>query len=527
MKQYRRSRPEASKEGVRRAKALLEGDKEAGTGRRVLNSDGGVPVHPLLRRIEIDKLEATLGQSSSDASSKTDGETTVIAQHRKRDEIARKKLSDLKKRQEFLRAMSNFRPKETVFEAFATGGGKDLILSSQVDRCLTKRNDGSAAALTAMKGMRRQMKIARDKGSALVIAGSKTAQLLNGESVEEQNEEETDDRGGDGFDHGDVEDDVELIDEDGKVIKEGATASPGTTTVPINGEGKRRLSKAERKKMKKDPNFKPNPTSEKDMATSTQDDVTTSLALTLKKAKSKRGADFRDSLHFIENDSTSDTVAAARSRRIEAALQPSASSNSKSVTSLAYRIEENMLDIVGDENVDLVKRQRIMRWDKSKRKYVQTTVGDELSGDSKSKKMRLESGQLVKSDKLKLGELYEKWQKKTNRSIGRVGVFDDVAEDADGGVGEFVSKKGQKGSNNNSNRKRTDDVKKTAVTIRKEREEKEKMRIKNMKRADRRKFESKQRAEKAAAEGARKKGYQGKKGTSGRWKGHFKKGGKR
>lgn len=165
------------------------------------------------------------------------------------------------------------------------------------------------------------------------------------------------------------------------------------------------------------------------------------------KAKTKRGADFRDNLHFMENDITHDTAAAARERQMEAAMQPSASSTSKGAQNLAYRIEENMLDIVGDENVDLVKRQRMMRWDKSKRKYIQTTVGDELSGDSKSKKMRLESGQLVKTDKAKLGELYEKWQKKTNKSIGRVGVFDDVTEDAAGtpAADSATNKKARKG----------------------------------------------------------------------------------
>jgi ATP-dependent RNA helicase DDX54/DBP10 len=43
MKQYRRSQPEASREGVRRAKAIFEGEKETGTGRRVLDARGGIP----------------------------------------------------------------------------------------------------------------------------------------------------------------------------------------------------------------------------------------------------------------------------------------------------------------------------------------------------------------------------------------------------------------------------------------------------------------------------------------------------
>ena len=104
MKQYRRSRPEASREGVRRAKALLEGDKES-TGKRLLNSRGGIPSHPLLRGIEINKLKAIIGQQSSMIS----GDAPTKRKHQ--EDMADKKLSDLKKRQEFLVAMSNFRPK--------------------------------------------------------------------------------------------------------------------------------------------------------------------------------------------------------------------------------------------------------------------------------------------------------------------------------------------------------------------------------------------------------------------------------
>jgi hypothetical protein len=61
----------------------------------------------------------------------------------------------------------------------------------------------------------------------------------------------------------------------------------------------------------------------------------------------------------------------------------------------------------------------MMRWDKAKHKYVQTTVGSELSGDSNQEDQI--RGQLVISDKMKLGQLYVK-AKKTNRSVGRVGA---------------------------------------------------------------------------------------------------------
>lgn len=497
MKQYRRSRPEASRQGVRRAKALLEGEKETGTGRRVLNSHGGIPSHPLLRLIEMEKLKATLGQNFDSTGGKISA-----AQMKRQEDMAKKKMSDLQKRQDFLRAMANFRPKETVFEAFATGGQKDIIHNSQVD----KYSNGGGAALVAMKSMRRQMKIARDKGGSLVIAGSKSALTLNGE--EEEGVDEVD--GPQQQDN--VENDDGPADVSNKKTDE-EEVMPSAKPSTVNVECKRRLSKAERKKMKKNPNYKPS---------SNGDEAP-------KKAKGKRGADFRDDMNYIDNDATQDTAAAARSRQIEAAMQPSASSNAKGSSALAYRIEENMLDIVGDENVDLVKRQRMMRWDKSKRKYIQTTVGEELSGDSKSKKIRLESGQLVKNDKAKLGELYEKWQKKTNRSIGRVGVFDDVTEDVSPEVAAAAIKKGRKGDNGKkrSNEKDNgDDEMKTVSAIRKEREKKDKNSLKNMEKNDRRQLVSKQRSERTAAqEGKGKKGKKG--GPKGRWQGSQKKGGKR
>jgi hypothetical protein len=150
-------------------------------------------------------------------------------------------------------------------------------------------------------------------------------------------------------------------------------------------------------------------------------------------------------------------------------------------------LEEAMMDIVGDENDDIVKKQRMMRWDKSKRKYVQTTVGEELSGESKSKKLRTESGQILKSNKLRLGELYQKWQKKTNRSIGRTGVFDDVDRPIDS---EFSPKCRKSGKAHP--KKESRDEFKSAVDIKKDRQKKQNLKMKNMKKGDRRLIEHKQ-----------------------------------
>ena len=131
---------------------------------------------------------------------------------------------------------------------------------------------------------------------------------------------------------------------------------------------------------------------------------------------------------------------------------------------------------------------------------------------------------------MKLGELYEKWQKKTNKSIGRVGVFDDETEDP----GLEGTKHGQKagGGKKKSNVKNNvDDERKTVTAIRKEREKKEDMRIKNMKKGDRRQFERKRTESKASAPGTsgnKKTGIKSKKGgPKSRWSGSSKMGGKR
>jgi ATP-dependent RNA helicase DDX54/DBP10 len=458
MKQYRKTRPEASKEGSRRAKAILEG-KKLKTGQRVGGSV--IPPHPLLYGMELEQYEKD--KSKGKIGSLND-------------------LENLRKRQEFLQAVSQFRPKETVFEAFATGGGKETGVLSQVDKGRTtvssKKND-SSFALSAMKNMRRQMRMARDKGETLVVAGSvftdgdERQNISMPTSVEEHNDSA-----------------VEEENQESDFTKSLAVSQPLHAS-------RRRFTKAERRRLKKSP-----------------DAVATTFAQSNeKRKKDMRGTDFRDTTYFIENDATSNPEEAARQRTMEASMQPSASSSMKGIIGNAMRLEEAMLDVVGDENEQLVQKQRMMRWDKSKRKYVQTTVGAELSGQSKSKRIRLESGQVVKSDKLKLGEIYEKWQKKTNRSVGRDGVFDDHAEDMDAapvGRGGSRKRKGKDGA--------PLDAAASAKAIKKKRETKQDMKLKNMKKADRKRLERTNRKEQSASTAAPKKGFQGKRGMSGRWK---------
>jgi ATP-dependent RNA helicase DDX54/DBP10 len=433
MKQYRKTRSEASREGVRRAKAVLEGEKLK-TGQRV--SGGAIPPHPLFRATAV--ADAKPGELAA--------------------------VDNVKKREEFLRAMSNFRPKETVFEAFATGKTREAGVVSHLDKGRTvssKKKNDSSAALSAIKDMRRQMRIARDKGTALVVAGSETAVEGGGEEVASEPVEIVPTQV-------DEETDTKNAESSLSAVNAALVAEPEVAV-----HAKRRMSRAERRQLKKNPHASSNSPACSSTGSS-------------KSKKVKRGSDFRDPAFFIDNDFTSNSEEANRSRLVEAAMQPSASASGSAGTAL--RIEEAMLDIVGDENDELVRKQRMMRWDKSKRKYVQTSVGEELSGDSKSKKLRLESGQLVKNNKLKLGELYTKWQKKTNRSVGRTGVFDDDGGDAvETQSRRYKKKKGRPAGN---------DRVKTSAAIKKDREKKQNMKIKNMKKSERRHVEQKQREEK-------------------------------
>lgn len=420
MKQYRRTRVEASREGARRAKAILEGERLE-TGQRL--GGGTISPHPLLRGLMRERQQSLQGLGS---------------------------LDNALKREEFLRAMNDFRPKETVFEAFATGGGKDIGVSSQVDKGRTtkaKKHDASAA-LTAMKHMRRQMRLVRDKGAALVVAGSEICDA--GYALE-------------------TEDPVVINSKAAESLQD--DVGPTESGIPTVIQSKSRISRAERKKSKANPSHR-----------------TSKLSSSHEKpTKAKRGSEFRDTLFFIDNDMVADAKEAARSREIDAAMQPSAATSSKGMFGAALRLENAMLDVLGDEHEELVKKQRMTRWDKSKRKFVQTTVGEELSGDRKNKRVRLESGQIIKNDKIKLGERYEKWQKQTNRSVGRSGVFDE-------GVGGAVSLPGTKGRGRGG--PNGDEIM-TSAAIKKNRANKHNQKLKNMKKQDRKSLDRRQTNERA------------------------------
>ncbi len=496
IKQYRRSRPEPSREGVRRSKDIL----------RLTN---GAPPHPILLSLEDGKMETLRSTAAEKAASKTKANVASV--------------DDIQARNDFLLAMSSFRPKETIFEAKASAGGSNNM--GAVDRT---RNIGTVKgdSKQIMKSMRREMTINRSK-SSLVIAGSQTAHTLNGDEVVDVKkgaEDEVDMELFDGSgqdENDDDENDDDENDDDGAVTSFSAafpsssTASASTTTASLTepaGE-RRHLSKKERKLLK----------AGKSLA---------SVVGSSERAKKSAPPNSYKSADYIEYDQSQGFT--QRDRDVEAALQPSSGTGNTRKSS-ALELLNAQLDIVGDEKQDLINKQRVMRWDKQKRKYIQTTLGDEAAGMTHAKKVRLESGAMLEGKKKKerkLGDLYEKWQQKTNKSIGRQGVFDDIqmGEDAEkaaadaesgdgGGVGrekkaertpggkkinprwQTKEKLEQKAMNKKNNAEEI----KNLNQIKKKREYDANMKIKNMKKADRTSY-MKHQKEKEKERGAGGKG---------------------
>merc|ERR1719223_1565443 len=132
MKQYRRSRPEASKSSVRTAKEVLSKP---------------IPSHPLLSTFLVEKNSS--------------------ATHN----------SDVMAREQFLLSLRLHKTKETIFESMVKDGGSTN--SGSIDRTRNASTSGSNT-LAIMKAMRRQLRLVKSKES-MVIAGSDTAKLSNGD----------------------------------------------------------------------------------------------------------------------------------------------------------------------------------------------------------------------------------------------------------------------------------------------------------------------------------------------------------
>jgi hypothetical protein len=104
---------------------------------------------------------------------------------------------------------------------------------------------------------------------------------------------------------------------------------------------------------------------------------------------------------------------------------------------VAGRLEDGLLDITGDEASDQRRQTKVHQWDKRKKKYVTTTLG-ELADEGKTRgkaKVRTESGlhSLSRKSKDSIGDVYAKWQAKTKKSIGGNAYTESASNTTSGG----------------------------------------------------------------------------------------------
>lgn len=142
---------------------------------------------------------------------------------------------------------------------------------------------------------------------------------------------------------------------------------------------------------------------------------------------------FRDDSLFVQQGPNEDERREANALRVRVSGPGETSTRGGSASGLegVVRLDSSVVDVVADDQKDMAAQMQRLHWDKRKRKYVRLTDGEaaDRRGD---KRLRTESGSVVRSDGKDHGELYRKWTKESKRRIGdRLG---GTAEDAEGGA---------------------------------------------------------------------------------------------
>jgi ATP-dependent RNA helicase DDX54/DBP10 len=101
--------------------------------------------------------------------------------------------------------------------------------------------------------------------------------------------------------------------------------------------------------------------------------------------------------------------------------------------SLEGALAEATMDIVEEDGKGISQQRRVRIWDKKKRNYVQVNAS-EVDRARGGKRVKTESGAVVKKDEKAQGETYKKWQQRTHRSISATGSQEDPL--ASGGRGK-------------------------------------------------------------------------------------------
>ncbi len=316
-------------------------------------------------------------------------------------------LAEMRAKDEMIKMLQGFRPQQTVLEVQRADAGS-LYKGLQVGG-KGRRNKGATkteldAGIKAMRDIRKEHvgAIKRKREEVAKKKQRKVAATEEGEEAQEHEDGDTADAGG--------EEDQDQDHHEAEDPGQEQSAQPD----------KAKLSRAARRKLKKckvgaaDPGAPPQ-----------------SAPTTTKSEVAAAARDFKDPDHFIEYGVTEHDVI------VEDRLQPR-SVEKGSEALLANRLEEALLDVQPDEALEMMKRKRIMHWDARKKKFVRATMTELGEGRGK-KKLRTESGVVVSGKTLPAGEIYKKWQKRTNKSLALAGGDEDGDDDhgeAEGGSTE-------------------------------------------------------------------------------------------
>lgn len=433
MKQYRRTRSEASREGVSTAKKLSKANSVRS-------------IHPLIAGMDPKRCTQQIVDKAN-----------------------------------FVKMLQTFRPAQTVFES-----GIGLGTGSQVIKGKRKKGSAESHGVEVMRQLRRiaAPSLERNKVKLLPVTADGLAEPAEGDVFSSSWDAlgAGDDGGGDDeyYDETVPSDSVaggkrRARDEDG--LAEGDQEVPGIMP------DKPRLSIAEKKRLKKQgmSNAAISETAHRRAATnelianSTTDSTgsgrgqkrsRTGLSLTDSIAAGAAMGGFKDPKFYMPYGTEDEAKNFS-----ESSMQPMSGLKTVEAQNAAY-LESAMLDVAPDDAVDMNKKKRVMRWDAKKRKFVKVgfiivlasifglaenfrpfamtlltcspfstlhlhnTLNslssqqslEEIAQLKGPKRARSESGGgSMQTSKIPQGEMYAKWKKKSKREVSAPGQGD--AED--------------------------------------------------------------------------------------------------
>lgn len=431
MIQYRRTRPEATHDGVRTAKKLIKSSYISA-------------IHPLIAGEDPEHCDAAVIEKAA-----------------------------------FVKHLQSFRPSQTVLETgIGTGAATKRVKKTEDLTQSGIRDTHGGAVMKALRlAVAQNLERNRPKIEDVMEVEEDVEQV-------ERDEWELAMTTGDG-DEGPETDEYPLGLED-REEEENEDGVGGDAN--LQSEYKPRLSKFERRKQLKrkrstaDTSTTSNgsnrqtfhPENSTTASYDGMDGVTVREMLTESSSKSLSGS-FKDPKFYMSygNEDVAGVYA-------EDSMQPQSGVRGNELRAVKD-LERALLDVAPDDAIEMNKKRRMMRWDAKKRKFVKQSL-EEMTASKGAKRVRSESGVTGGKSTAPAGELYKKWKAKTHREINT------TAEANEGGGDEDYRESGGYKNNNNKDTRRPNmkvnrnvkDEIRSADEIRKIQKKRDSNKLKNM-----------------------------------------------